>query len=60
MAEALDLYRVPPLRRPCAVGYALQRAVVEGRQVLDPAISARIAVECSVPMAKVDPTRFAA
>ncbi|HEX8309616.1 MAG TPA: hypothetical protein VF645_14485 [Allosphingosinicella sp.] len=58
MSEALDLYEVPPLQRPAAVGFALQRAIAEGRQVLDPLLAARIAVECAVPMAKVDPRRF--
>jgi hypothetical protein len=59
ITEALDLYQVPPQARPTAVGFALQRAVDEGRQALDPLMAARIAVECAVPMAKVDPVRFA-
>jgi hypothetical protein len=37
----------------------LQQAIDEGRQAIDPLIAARIAIECSVPMAKVDPLRFA-
>ena len=57
--EALDLYDVPVLARPTAVGFALQRAIDEGREALDPLIAAKIAIECSVPMAKVDPLRFA-
>ena len=59
MIDALDLYEVPPLLRPATVGFALQRAIDEGRDVLDPLMAARIAVECSVPMAKVSPLRFA-
>jgi hypothetical protein len=58
IVEALDLYEVPAVARPSAVGFALQRAIDEGRQVLDPLMAATIAVECSVPMAKVDPLRF--
>jgi len=58
MIEALDLYEVPPLVRPTAVGVALQRAIHESRTVLDPLMAARIAIECAVPMAKVDPKRF--
>ena len=58
IVEALDLYEVPLLSRPAAVGFALQRAIDEGREALDPLIAAKIAVECSVPMAKVDPLRF--
>jgi hypothetical protein len=56
--EALDLYEVPPLMRPAAIGFALQRALDEGRDVLDPLLAATIAIECAVPMAKVDPLRF--
>lgn len=58
MIEALDLYEVPQALRPAAVGFALQRAISEGREVLDPMIAARIAIDCAVPMAKVDPRRF--
>ena len=58
IVEALDLYEVPPLARPTAVGFALQRAIDEGRDALDPLLAAKIAIECSVPMAKVDPLRF--
>jgi hypothetical protein len=58
IVEALDLYEVPPLLRPSAVGFALQRAVDEGREALDPLMAVKIAIECSVPMAKVDPARF--
>jgi hypothetical protein len=59
LVDALDLYEVPLLLRPAAVGFALQRAIDEGREALDPLIAAKIAIECSVPMAKVDPLRFA-
>ena len=58
IVEALDLYEVPSGSRPTAAGFALQRAIDEGRHVLDPLMAARIAVECAVPMAKVDPDRF--
>jgi hypothetical protein len=57
--DALDLYEVPALARPTAVGFAIQRAIDEGREALDPLIAAKIAIECSVPMAKIDPRRFA-
>ena len=58
MLEALYLYDVPPLVAPAVAGFALQRAIDEGRSVLDPMMAARIAIECAVPMAKVDPARF--
>lgn len=56
--EALDLYDVPPLARPTTVGFALQRAIDHGHEAIDPLLAARIAIECAVPMAKVDPQRF--
>jgi hypothetical protein len=59
IVEALDLYEVPRLARPAAVGFALQRAIDDGRDVLDPLVAAKIAIECAVPMAKVEPARFA-
>ena len=58
MIETLDLYEVPPQARPTAVGFALQRAIDQSRDVLDPLVAAQLAVECAVPMAKVDPERF--
>jgi hypothetical protein len=58
IVDALDLYEVALLARPTAVGFALQRAVDEGREALDPLMAAKIAIECAVPMAKVDPLRF--
>lgn len=56
--EALDLYQVPPQLRPAAVGFAIQRAIGAGRDVLDPLVSARIEIDFAVPMAKVDPRLF--
>jgi hypothetical protein len=58
IAEALDLYEVPVEQRPTAIGFALQQAIDLGKDTLDPTIAARIAVECAVPMAKLDPARF--
>lgn len=55
--EALDLYEVPAGQRPAAIGFALQHAIEGGKDALDPTIAARIAVECAVPMAKIDPRR---
>lgn len=58
IVEALDLYEVPVEHRATAIGFALQRAIDAGKEVLDPMIAAAIAVECAVPMAKLDPARF--
>lgn len=55
---ALDLYDVRPNAAAKAMGFALQRAINAGVAVLDPMMMARIAIECAVPMAKVDPARF--
>lgn len=53
--EALALYEVPVAQRPAALGIALQIAIDEGKEVLAPAMAATIAIECAVPMAKIDP-----
>lgn len=58
IGEALDLYEISPAQRPIALGFALQTAIRHGQNVIDPALAAKIAIECAVPMAKVDPARF--
>lgn len=58
LAYVLDLCEVPVTRRSAAFGFAIQQAIDIGAQVLDPLIAARIAAECAVPMAKLDPKRF--
>lgn len=50
----------PPLWRPVAVGFALQQAIDLGRQSLEPMMLARIALQCAVRAAKIDPARIAA
>ena len=54
LAEALDTYEVPPQQRPAAFGFAIQRAMEAGRQAAPVDALARLALECSVPMAKLD------
>lgn len=56
--EALKLYEVSPTQAPIALGFALQRAIEAGKDAIDPTLAARIAIECAVPMAKVDPKRI--
>jgi hypothetical protein len=56
--EGLKLYEVPPAQAPIAIGFALQRAIEAGKDAIDPTLAARIAIECAVPMAKVDPKRI--
>lgn len=56
--EGLKRYEVPPTQAPIAIGFALQRAIEAGKDAIDPTLAARIAIECAVPMAKVDPKRI--
>lgn len=44
--------------RPAAIGFAVGKAIDKGAQTLDPMIMAKVAVECAVPMAAIDPSRF--
>lgn len=53
LAEALDLYDVPPMRRATALGYALQKAMTAGMGNLDPMVAARIVLQCATRTAKV-------
>lgn len=53
LAEALDLYDVPPMRRATALGYALQKAIDAGKQSLDPLVAAQIVLQCATRTAKV-------
>lgn len=55
IVEACDLYRVPPLQRATAIGFAIYRAIEAGKDAIDPMIAARIVLGCSVRCAKVDP-----
>ena len=53
-SDALTQYEVPPQQRPAAFGFALHRAIDAGKQAADPYLLAQVAVECAVPMAKVE------
>ncbi len=50
--EALDLYRVPPMRRATAIGYAIQKAFDAWAQNLDPFIAAKIVLQCACRTSK--------
>ncbi|PCD04226.1 hypothetical protein COC42_08035 [Sphingomonas spermidinifaciens] len=58
--EACDLYRLPPMERAAAFGFALQRAIIEGKDAIDPMIAARIILSCAMRTSKIDPHRLAA
>ena len=53
LAGPLDLYDVPPMRRACAIGYAIQKAIDAGKQNLDPLLSATIVLQCATRTSKV-------
>lgn len=55
IVQACDLYRVPPLQRATAIGFALYRAIEAGKDAIDPTIAARIVLGCAVRCAKADP-----
>lgn len=57
MREVLELYEVPAAQQPTALGFALQRAIVVGKDAIDPTVAARVVIECAVPMAKIDPAK---
>jgi hypothetical protein len=43
-----------PSQLPIVFGLAIQHAIVMGRTMIDPTLAASIAMECAVPMSKVD------
>lgn len=53
LAEGMDLYDVPPMRRAAALGYALQKAIAAGKETLDPLVAAQIVLQCATRTAKV-------
>jgi hypothetical protein len=62
LAAVLDALRVPTRQRPAAFGFALRAAIEACAEQASPPIEistvAQIAIECAVPMAKLDPARF--
>lgn len=49
----LDLYDVPPMRRPTAIGYALYQAVLASKDNMGPMLAAQIALQCATRTAKL-------
>jgi hypothetical protein len=47
-------FSAEPAQLPIVFGLAIQHAIVMGRTVIDPTLAASIAMECAVPMSKVD------
>ena len=52
IVEALDTYRVPPMRRATAIGYAIQKVIDAGKSTLDPLTAARIVLQCATRTSK--------
>jgi hypothetical protein len=55
ISEALNLYEVPLEKQPAAIGFALQRAIEAFKDIIAPTLAAQLVIECSVPMAKINP-----
>lgn len=53
LAESLDFYDVPPLRRATALGYALQKAIEAAKDSIGPMLAARIVLQCATRTAKI-------
>ena len=42
---------------PFVLGQAAQKVILEGQDVLDPTLGAKIVMEAAIPMSKIDPSR---
>lgn len=52
LAEPMDLYEVPPMRRATTIGNAIQRAMVAAKDNADPMMCARVVLQCATRTAK--------
>lgn len=59
LVEICDLYRVPPLDRQVAFGFALQRVLTMTKGVIDPDLAVSIILQAAVRASKIDPNRVA-
>lgn len=51
------LYQVEPLHWGWTYAIAAQKLIIQAKDILDPALAARIVMEAAVPMSKFDPER---
>lgn len=51
------LHRVEPLHWGWTYAIAAQRLIIQAKNILDPALGAKIVMEAAVPMSKFDPER---
>ena len=49
-------FSASPSEWPIILGLTAQKAILMGKDSLDPALAARIVMECAIPMAHIDPT----
>lgn len=55
LIEDVKVYTVDPAQFPIVFGFAIQQVMQDARDVIDPGLAAKIAMECAVPMSKIDP-----
>lgn len=51
----LDKFCARPMERPILLGLVAQKAIEMGKEVIPPAIAAKLVMECAVPMSKIGP-----
>ena len=51
----LESLTAAPSEWPILLGLAAQKAMLTSKDALDPAVAARIVLECAAPMGKIDP-----
>lgn len=57
VVRSCDLYRLDPMQRPMAIGFAIYRAIEAGKDAIDPTVAASLVLQCATRMAKVDPAK---
>jgi hypothetical protein len=48
-------FAASPAEWPIILGLAAQKAILKGRDSIDPLVAARIVMECAIPMGHIDP-----
>ncbi len=51
------LYRVEPIHWGWTYALAAQKLIIQSKDILDPALGAKIVMEAAVPMSKLNPER---
>lgn len=53
LAEPMDLYDVPPMRRASTIGNAIQRAMITAKDSADPMMCAQVVLKCATRTSKI-------